>query len=231
MAALFASTWGDPNATKRVLLIHGLAASSRTWHQVAPEFASQGKFHLNAPTCRALLRIDQYRLVCDRTRFARAWTCGAGIGLYRGDHPYDIVIGQSLGAIVVIALLPHLKSTRPVHVVLVDPPLEVAPEFHAMVTKNVVERLRNPGSPERYQQENPSWSREETVVCSGSDYLCDFTAATAILEVGLYILVDKADIRAYEARSAKLALVFLPPAADSPRQCQIDRTCCRPIHS
>ena len=49
MAALSASTWGDPTATKRVLLIHGITASSQCWYRIAQEFASRGKFHTEYP--------------------------------------------------------------------------------------------------------------------------------------------------------------------------------------
>lgn len=46
MSALYTSTWGNPNATKHVLLIHGITASSQMWYRVAQEFASRGKFHI-----------------------------------------------------------------------------------------------------------------------------------------------------------------------------------------
>ncbi|KAG9308886.1 Alpha/Beta hydrolase protein [Chiua virens] len=145
MTALFASTWGNPNATKRVLLIHGLSVSSTTWHQAdvgwfvtAPDFFGHGHAKLGSDYTIAALANNLLPFLTPTTE---------------DDHPYDIVIGHSLGGVIVAALLPHLKSTRPVHVVLVDPPLfEVTPEFHAMVTKEVVERLKHPKSPERYQQ-------------------------------------------------------------------------------
>ncbi|KAG6373355.1 hypothetical protein JVT61DRAFT_6502 [Boletus reticuloceps] len=44
MATLCTSTWGDPTAIKHVLLIHGMTASSQTWHRIAQEFASRGNF-------------------------------------------------------------------------------------------------------------------------------------------------------------------------------------------
>ena len=39
-----ATTWGSPSATKVAVLIHGLASSSQTWIDVAPELVKEGDY-------------------------------------------------------------------------------------------------------------------------------------------------------------------------------------------
>lgn len=102
------------------------------------------------------------------------------------DHPYHIVIGHSLGGIVASALLPILKSTRPVHVVLVDPPLEQTPELVAFYRKHFGDVVRNPKTPEEYLQEHPEWTREDAIFRSLSLHLCDPAIVEAIFDVGLF---------------------------------------------
>jgi len=60
------------------------------------------------------------------------------------DHPYDVVIGHSLGGLIAVALLLHLASARPVRVVLIDPPFEVLPERVAVDSRAMVEVIQNP---------------------------------------------------------------------------------------
>jgi hypothetical protein len=40
--ACSATTWGSPGASKTAVLIHGLASSSQTWVDVAPELVKKG---------------------------------------------------------------------------------------------------------------------------------------------------------------------------------------------
>lgn len=40
--ACSATTWGSPSAPKAAFLIHGLASSSQTWVDVAPELVKEG---------------------------------------------------------------------------------------------------------------------------------------------------------------------------------------------
>jgi pimeloyl-ACP methyl ester carboxylesterase len=61
-----------------------------------------------------------------------------------GDHPYDVIIGHSLGGLVAAALLPHLASARPFRVVLIDPPFEVPPDRVAVDSREMAEVIRNP---------------------------------------------------------------------------------------
>jgi hypothetical protein len=98
------------------------------------------------------------------------------------DPPYDVVVGHSLGGLVASALLPLLKCTRPVRVVLVDPPLEQTPEqvaFHRTLFGNTV---RNPKTPEEIQHERPQCTKENAILFSLSVRLCDVAAVEAILD-------------------------------------------------
>lgn len=105
------------------------------------------------------------------------------------DHPYHAVVGHSLGGVVASALLPLLKSTRPVRVVLVDPPLEQTPESLAFHRQLFGDMVRNPKTPEVYLQEHPLWTKEDATFYSLSARLCDVAAVEAILDVGLLVLI------------------------------------------
>ncbi|KAG9309714.1 hypothetical protein JVU11DRAFT_10390 [Chiua virens] len=168
MAALFASTWGDPNANNRVFLVHGISSSSLSWNHVALDFASRGKL-LSTPR-KAHDYIVSLRLVHGLRPF------------FTNDHRYDIVIGHSLGALVVSALLPLLKSSRSVHVVLSDPPLEQSPEQIAHHRETRVHSIRHPKSPDACQQENPLYTREDAIIKSMNIHLCDVAALEAIFD-------------------------------------------------
>ncbi|KAG9313238.1 Alpha/Beta hydrolase protein [Chiua virens] len=179
MATMFASTWGNPNSTKRAFLVHGLIGSSVTMRYVAREFASRG-WSVTAPD---LLGHGQARRGKDYTIAALANELRPYFTpAESNDYPYDVVVGHSLGGVVAAALFPYLKSTRSVHVVLVDPPLEVPFEFHNIARQKFMKDLKNPKSPEEYQQEDSSWSREATIFKSMNVRLCEIPGVEAIME-------------------------------------------------
>ncbi|KAH0828839.1 Alpha/Beta hydrolase protein [Lanmaoa asiatica] len=190
MAALCASTWGDPAATKHVLLIHGLTGSSQTWHRIAQELASR-RYFVIAPD---LLGHGNARRSSDYTVGALAeelrpfFTTAGG-----NDHPFHVVVGHSLGGLVASALFPLLKSAQTVQVVLVDPPLELTPELVAHFRKLFHDNLRNPKTPEAYLQESPLWTREDAIFRSLSERLCDVATVETIFDVRLFILLGTPD--------------------------------------
>jgi hypothetical protein len=104
-----------------------------------------------------------------------------------GDPPYDVIVGHSLGGIVTAVLLPLLKSTRPVQVVLVDPPLEVDPESLAKYRIFFSEMVNHPQTPEELLQENPLWTKEDAVIANASMRLCGVEVVQAILDVGSFL--------------------------------------------
>ena len=106
--------WGDPEAARTALLLHGLSSSGATWWRVGEALAADGYYvtavdlrgHGTAPTA------EHY-----------------GVADYASDLPgtgWDLVIGHSLGgAIAVVAGLVPGFTTR---LVLLDPALYVPDE-------------------------------------------------------------------------------------------------------
>jgi len=174
-----ASTWGNPNSTKRVLLLHALTSSSHSWHRIAPEFVSQGYFviapdllgHGNAG------RGSDYSIAAFVNELRPFLTAAEG-----NDHLYDIVIGHSLGAIVAPAIFPLLKSTRSVRVVLVDPPLERTPEHIASHRAFARLRLEGLRSPEHFQEMILLATKEDAIFGWLSARLCDVTTVDAVFD-------------------------------------------------
>ena len=113
MPELPTTTWGDPTADRRALLIHGLTSSGATWWRVAGSLAEDG-WHVTAVD----LRGNGDAAVADSYAFAD----------YAGDLPGDgwnVVVGHSLGGAVAV-----LAAQRPgfaERVVLLDPALELPP--------------------------------------------------------------------------------------------------------
>ncbi|KIJ16041.1 hypothetical protein PAXINDRAFT_168674, partial [Paxillus involutus ATCC 200175] len=115
--ALFVSRWGDPNATKHALLIHGLTSSSGTWTRIAQGLVAAG-YLVIAP--------DLLGHGCSQR--ATDYTLGAFVDalrpLFEPAQPrLSLVIAHSFGSIVALALLALLPSARTIPVILLDPPL------------------------------------------------------------------------------------------------------------
>lgn len=53
-----ATTWGNPTASKRVLLIHGFTGFSQLWNRLAHDFASRGKLSRIAGSAAFLTRLS-----------------------------------------------------------------------------------------------------------------------------------------------------------------------------
>ena len=102
--------------------------------------------------------------------------------LLAADH-YHIVVGASLGGVVAAALLPCF--THPVHVVLVDPPLEQSPEVHDLRKTLILQMVRNPLTPEGFHKLLPTQTFEDAIFRSVSTRLCDAATVEALFDVGL----------------------------------------------
>lgn len=112
MPRLPETTWGDPTATRRALLVHGLTSSGATWWRVGEELARDG-WHVTAIDLRGN---------------GDAPIAGSyGFADYASDLPgsgWQLVIGHSLGGAVAV-----VAANRPgfaERLVLLDPALEVA---------------------------------------------------------------------------------------------------------
>jgi len=178
------STWGYPTASKHVLLLHGLTGSSQFWDRVAQDLASRGYF-VTAPDLLGhglARRSSVYTIAGMAEELQPFFSAAPGSG--GGERPYDIIVGYSLGALITCALLPLLKCTHPVSVVLVDPPLELDTEPVAFFRGFYSEVVRRPEvqTPETFLQQNPLWRKEDAIVASLGAWLCDVAAVEAIFD-------------------------------------------------
>ncbi|KAJ8592115.1 alpha/beta-hydrolase [Rhizopogon salebrosus TDB-379] len=151
-----ASQWGSPNAKKRVLIVHGINSSSHAFHRVASALAAKGYLviapNLLGHASRAVgVDFKIQTLVDDLLPYFEA-------------AEYDIVIGHSMGGIVVLSLLKHLPQNRPTSVVLIDPSaIELTEE--QLVERRVLfsSDVRANHSVEDYMALNPLWTREDAI--------------------------------------------------------------------
>ncbi|KAG1797441.1 Alpha/Beta hydrolase protein [Suillus plorans] len=153
-----ASQWGSPIASKRALLIHGGNSSSHTFHRVASMLAAKGYLVVAPNLLGHALRMPGVDF--------RAQTLADDLLPYLQAAEYDIVIGHSIGGLVVLSLLKYLPRTRPVSVVLIDTSVELSAEQMAVVRRakvpNDVRAKPNP-TVEDYMASNPLWTREDAI--------------------------------------------------------------------
>jgi pimeloyl-ACP methyl ester carboxylesterase len=102
--------WGDPNASKKAILIHGLASASTSWNFIARELVSDG-YYVIAPDLPGHGKshwegIYSYDQVKDRLAEN-----------LNGDTP-DLLVGHSLGGLIAADLAIILGARK---TVLIDP--------------------------------------------------------------------------------------------------------------
>ncbi|KAG1753768.1 Alpha/Beta hydrolase protein [Suillus paluster] len=76
---------------------------------------------------------------------------------------YDIVIGHSMGGLVVLSLLKYLPKAKPTSVVLIDSSLEVTAEQRVDRTVKFFDDVRTNPTVEDYMTSNPLWTREDAI--------------------------------------------------------------------
>ncbi|WP_411698161.1 alpha/beta fold hydrolase [Conyzicola sp.] len=109
MPELPTTTWGDPQADRRALLVHGLTSSGATWWRVGESLADAG-WHVTAVD----LRGNGDAPAADGYAFAD----------YASDLPrtgWNVVVGHSLGG--AVATLAALRPGFAERLVLLDPAL------------------------------------------------------------------------------------------------------------
>ncbi|KAG1780282.1 Alpha/Beta hydrolase protein [Suillus placidus] len=150
-----ASQWGSPTASRRAFLIHGLNSSSHTFHRVASALAAKGYLVVAPNLLGHALRKPGVDF--------QVQTLADDLLPYLQAAEYDIVIGHSLGAHVVLSLLKYLPKTKPTSVVLIDPSVEITAEqmvdFRAKLSNNI----RSNPTAEDYMALNPLWTREDAI--------------------------------------------------------------------
>jgi len=150
-----ASQWGSPTASRRALLIHGLNSSSHTFHRVASALAAKG-YLVNAPNLLG------HALREPGIDF-QVQTLADDLLPYFQAAKYDIVIGHSMGALVVLTLLKHLPKTKPTSVVLIDPSLEITAEQMVDGRVRFSSDIRTNPTAEDYTALNHLWTREDGI--------------------------------------------------------------------
>ncbi|KAG2058948.1 alpha/beta-hydrolase [Suillus hirtellus] len=150
-----ASQWGSPTANRRAFLIHGLDSSSHTFHRVASTLATKGYLVIAPNLLGHALRKPGVDF--------KVQTLADDLLPYLQAAEYDIVIGHSMGALVVLSLFKYLPKTKPTSVVLIDPSLEIAAERMVDWKVKLSDHSRTNLSPEDYMALNPLWTREDAI--------------------------------------------------------------------
>ncbi|KAG1755985.1 Alpha/Beta hydrolase protein [Suillus lakei] len=150
-----ASQWGSPTASRRALLVHGLNSSSHTFHRVASAIAAKGYLVVAPNLLGHALRKPGIDF--------KVQTLADDLLPYFQAAEYDIVIGHSMGALVVLSLLKHLPKTKPTSVVLIDPSLELTAEQMVDGRVRFSSDVRNHPTTEDYLASNPLWKREDAM--------------------------------------------------------------------
>ncbi|KAG2370085.1 hypothetical protein BDR07DRAFT_1266333 [Suillus spraguei] len=150
-----ASQWGSPTASKRAFLIHGLNSSSHTFHRVASALAAKGYLVVAPNLLGHALRkpgVDFH-----------VQTLADDLLPYLQAAEYDIVIGHSMGALVVLSLFKYLPKTKPTSIVLIDPTLELTAEQAVDGRARFSSDVRANHTAEDYMALNPLWTREDAI--------------------------------------------------------------------
>ncbi|KAG1755986.1 Alpha/Beta hydrolase protein [Suillus lakei] len=150
-----ASQWGSPTASRRALLIHGLNSSSHTFHRVASTLAAKGYLVVAPNLLGHALRKPGVDF--------QVQTLADDLLPYFQAAEYDIVIGHSMGALVVLSLLKYLPKTRPISVVLIDPSLELTAEQMVYPRAMLSNNIRTNPTADDYLASNPLWTREDAI--------------------------------------------------------------------
>lgn len=102
---------------------------------------------------------------------------------YLAARHYSVIIGHSLGAVTALALHSHLSSSHPTAIVLVDPPLQLAPEKVRFFDTIFSDACTNIKSAEVYRAENPLWTGEDGTSAELGNRLSSAEVVHAIFEV------------------------------------------------
>ncbi|KAG2347236.1 alpha/beta-hydrolase [Suillus weaverae] len=150
-----ASQWGSPTASRRALLIHGLNSSSHTFHRVASALAAKGYLVIAPNLLGHALRKPGVDF--------QVQTLADDLLPYLQTAEYDIVIGHSMGGLVVLSLLKYLPKTKPTSVVLIDTALEITAEEMVDWRVKFSGDVRNNPTAEDYMALNPLWTRGDAI--------------------------------------------------------------------
>jgi pimeloyl-ACP methyl ester carboxylesterase len=190
MVRLATRSWGDGDPTRPLaLLVHGITSSSRTWWLVGPALAERGlrvlavdlRGHGQSP--RGAAGLGPADLAADVAETVAA--AGAGNGRAAdGQAPVDLLVGHSLGALVVLALLGRQPGFAR-RVVLEDPPGPNGIDWAGMadgIEHDVGRALREPEAlRSELEAVNPAWAPGEAARRVADLATCDAVTVAATL--------------------------------------------------
>ena len=142
-------TWGNPNAERSVVLIHGVTSNAQSWIRVGPKLAEQDYYvvapnlrgHGKSPKADGLYSLDE--MAGDLTESVP-------------NNP-EFIIGHSFGGVMAIVAVVQ-GVLNPEYVVLEDPVLHFADKaLPARLLKNDEANL--PHDIEGILKANPKWKR------------------------------------------------------------------------
>ncbi|WP_223628899.1 alpha/beta fold hydrolase [Microbacterium sp. EST19A] len=145
--------WGDPSATRRALLVHGLGSSGALMWRLGDALAGAG-WHATAIDLRGhgdAPRSLDYTVAAFASDLIATRTDGGGT--------WDAVIGHSLGgASATVAAASEPEWTR--RLVLIDPAIHVGGRDASIVRKSQERAFADPRI-EIVQQEHPHWHPQD----------------------------------------------------------------------
>ena len=158
------ATWGSPSATKNALLIHGITSVAQTWHRVARDLADRG-YYVLAPD------LPGHGMAGLTQSFSVAALAEALLPLFSAPYPrFELIIGHSLGAVIVLQLLhllppfsqhPAASANSYTRVLLLDPPLYQSPRVAEHYRQFFMKDVASPRSTAQHLSENPRWKLED----------------------------------------------------------------------
>jgi pimeloyl-ACP methyl ester carboxylesterase len=171
------------------VLVHGVTASTRTWWRVGPWFAENG-WHAAAIDLRGHGASPRMRGDDDLDALA-AHVCET---VFELAGPADVLLGYSLGALVVLKLCENCGEPAR-RLVLEEPPGSESTDFGEVARETQASAVLTRGSPEaavqRYLAENPALTEEDAKNSVAGMLDCDAVPTARFLRDGLrYDLAD-----------------------------------------
>ncbi|MEV7089721.1 alpha/beta hydrolase [Streptomyces sp. NPDC093085] len=150
--------WGQQDAPRRVLLLHGLTSAAACWWRVADALASAG-CSVTAPDLRG------HGLAPRTVRYDIGGFVADVLALRPPGHgapEWDLVVGHSLGGLVATAAAtaPHADPGWARRLLLLDPPIAVREEVVEAFVGSVSAEVRD-ADPEQMLRQNPTWHPED----------------------------------------------------------------------
>lgn len=108
------------------------------------------------------------------------------------SQPYDTVLGHSFGGAVALALAPMMLAAGApfVHVVLVEPALELTDEQLEEMRVGSIDEVTNVRTWQKYMEENPLWHQKDAIVKNFGATTCWEETADQVCKVNINVLRD-----------------------------------------